>query len=92
MAKSKDHHDLNSGKAEEMLVRANELLSTLEYREALELYTKVLYEVSPGHVCALLNRSLAYLALSYPELAAVDAYRAVIAANDMRKITSKSAK
>lgn len=43
---------------------------------AHNMYSRVLYHTCPGHIVALLNRSLAYLLLDYPELAVMDAYRA----------------
>jgi hypothetical protein len=55
-------------------------LSAYRVRSALALYTKVLTELSPGHPCAFLNRSLCYLTLDYPNLAAIDAYRAILGA------------
>ena len=67
------------------LVQANIFLSQRNPQEAIELYTKILYTVSPGHACALLNRALAYICLDHPELAVVDAYRAAMSARDMRK-------
>jgi hypothetical protein len=77
-------HAANS--PEELLFRANAHLSKGALKKALQLYTKVLYETSPGHICAFLNRALAYMRLGYPALAVVDAYRAGIAANEMRSI------
>ncbi|MCJ1482117.1 hypothetical protein MMC06_002279 [Schaereria dolodes] len=71
--------------AEDLLFRANALLAGGEAEQALSLYTRVLYDVSRGHVCAFLNRSLAYGALGYPELAAADAYRAALATHDLRE-------
>ncbi|KAI4157614.1 MAG: hypothetical protein LQ342_008141 [Letrouitia transgressa] len=66
------------------LIQAAKALSNANPSEAIGLYTQVLYETSPGHVVALLNRSLAYVWIGRPELAAVDAYRAAIASNEMR--------
>ena len=68
---------------EDLLVRANIHLSANRAREALDLYTQVIYETSPGNPCALLNRSLAYVILGYPELAVTDAYRAVTFIHDL---------
>ncbi|KAA6407287.1 MAG: hypothetical protein FRX48_08835 [Lasallia pustulata] len=68
----------------DLLFRANNHLGSNEPSKALPLYTKVLYETSPGHACAFLNRSLAYMALGYPELAAMDAYRAAVSADATR--------
>ncbi|MCJ1259545.1 hypothetical protein MMC24_007383 [Lignoscripta atroalba] len=72
--------------ADDLLFRANALLARGEAEKALGLYTRVLYETCPGHVCGFLNRSLAYVALGYPELAVADAYRAAVASYDMRLI------
>ena len=69
---------------DDLLFRANALLATGNAEEALRLYTRILYGVSPGHVCAFLNRSLAYLALGYPELAVTDAYRAAVVTHSIR--------
>ncbi|MCJ1371786.1 hypothetical protein MMC20_003005 [Loxospora ochrophaea] len=78
--------------AEDILFRANSLLSSRRPSEALPLYTRILYDISPGHVFAFLNRSLAYVVLGYPELAVVDAYRAAIASHEMRDPDSGLAK
>ncbi|MCJ1408692.1 hypothetical protein MMC19_002767 [Ptychographa xylographoides] len=67
-------HTHNS--ADDLLFQANAQLAAGHPDIALDLYTKVLYEVSPGHLCAFLNRALAYIQLGYPELGVVDAYRA----------------
>ncbi|KAI4125065.1 MAG: hypothetical protein LQ347_005500 [Umbilicaria vellea] len=75
----------------DLLFRANVHLARLEPEKALPLYTKVLYETSPGHACAFLNRSLTYIALGYPELAAMDAYRAAISTDALRQCFSISA-
>ncbi|KAL2037076.1 hypothetical protein N7G274_010203 [Stereocaulon virgatum] len=74
------------------LVQANIFLSQKNTQEAIKLYTKILYTVSPGHVCALLNRALAYLCLEHPELAVVDAYRAAVSAYGMREKNIQSNK
>ena len=74
-----------STRSDDVLIRANIFLSQRKPTEAINLYTEVLYAVSPGHVCALLNRALAYVCLQRPELAVVDAYRAAIAAHGMRE-------
>ena len=73
---------------DDLLFRANAHLAGHEPDKALPLYTKVLYETSPGHVCAFLNRSLAYIALGYPELASMDAFRAAVSADATRPTTS----
>lgn len=72
----------------DLLFRANAHLAGQEPEKALPLYTKVLYETSPGHACAFLNRSLAYIALGYPELATMDAYRAAISTDALRPCPS----
>ncbi|KAL9068934.1 MAG: hypothetical protein Q9157_006349 [Trypethelium eluteriae] len=46
---------------------------------ALKLYTANLTQQPPGNPCAFLNRCLCYLALGFPELAVVDAQRALLA-------------
>lgn len=70
----------------DVMVRANKALTNRRPEEAIRLYTQVLYKQSPAHVCALLNRSIAYLDYGYHELAVMDAYRACIAANELRKV------
>lgn len=69
-----------------VMVRGNIALSTGKSAEAIEHYTEVLYKLSPGHVCAFLNRSLAYLEEGYYELAVMDAHLAKIAADELRKV------
>ncbi|KAL8950939.1 MAG: hypothetical protein Q9222_003061 [Ikaeria aurantiellina] len=66
------------------IFEANALVSSGQTREAIELYTKVLYHDAPGHAIAFLNRSLAYVAFDKPHLAVADAYRAAMAINEMR--------
>lgn len=66
------------------IIAGNMLLSRGEAEASITLYNNVLYKRSPGHVGALLNRSLAYLSMSYYELAAADAYTAYLASKDMR--------
>ena len=70
---------------DDLMHRANAHLSTRQPYQALPLYTKILSSSFPGHPCAFLNRSLAYLALDYPELAVADAYRAAMSSYGMRK-------
>jgi len=70
---------------EELMIRANTFLSQGQAEEAVKLYTQILYKELHGHVCALLNRSLAYICLHLPELAVTDAYRAGIAIQEMRE-------
>ena len=72
------------GSADDLLFRGNAELAAGYPESALELYTKVLYELCPGHICAFLNRALAYIALGYPELAVMDAYRAGIICTETR--------
>ncbi|KAI4142270.1 MAG: hypothetical protein LQ341_003259 [Variospora aurantia] len=64
--------------ADELLFQANEFLSLGNSRQAIDLYTIVLYEKAPGHIIAFLNRAMAYLQDQRPELAATDAYRAAM--------------
>ena len=73
--------------AHEILFRGNAELVAGRPHQALRLYTKVLYDVSPGHVCAFLNRAMAYVALGYPELGVMDAYRAATACHELRDAT-----
>lgn len=70
----------------DVMVHANIALSNNNLEEAIEHYTAVLYKLSPGHVCAFLNRSMAYVRSGYYELAVIDAYRACIAANELKKV------
>ena len=70
--------------AEDLLFRGNAELASGRPDQALQLYTKVLYDVCPGHVCAFLNRALAYINLGYPELAVMDTYRAATVCNKLR--------
>lgn len=70
----------------DVMVRANKALSSHRPQEAIQHYTKVLYKLSPGHVCAFLNRSMAYLYEGYYDLAVMDAYRACIAASELSKV------
>ena len=72
----------------DFMVRANIALSCGRSQEAIDLYTRVLYELSPGHVCAFLNRSMAYLEEGYYELAVMDAYRACLAAKELWMVGS----
>ena len=69
---------------DDLMFKANALLAARRGREALNLYTKILYQKSPGHICAFLNRALAYSLLGYPELAVVDAYRALVLLGDLQ--------
>lgn len=68
------------------MVTANMALSDGRIADAIRNYTEVLYNLSPGNVCAFLNRSLAYLEDGDYELAVVDAYRAGLAASELRKV------
>lgn len=70
----------------DVMFRANLALLQGNAGEAIQKYTEVLYKLSPGHVCALLNRSMAYVEWEYYELAVVDAYRACVAVNELRKV------
>lgn len=64
----------------DIMVRGNQALSNRQPEVAIKYYTKILYKLSPGDVCALLNRSIAYVCEGYFELAVTDAYRASLAA------------
>ncbi|KAL8665816.1 MAG: hypothetical protein Q9202_001938 [Teloschistes flavicans] len=66
-----------------LLLQANALLSSGKPREAIKLYTEILYRKAPGHIIAFLNRSLAYIAERNPELAATDAYRAALCIDEL---------
>ena len=70
----------------DVMVRGNQALSNSQPEVATRYYTKVLYELSPGDVCALLNRSIAYMCEGYSELAVTDAYRASLAARAMNHV------
>ncbi|CAD6572761.1 MAG: hypothetical protein ASARMPREDX12_005434 [Alectoria sarmentosa] len=69
----------------DVMVRANIALVNDRPEKAIHLYTEVLYKLSPAHVCAFLNRSMAYIQDGYYELAVTDAYRACITASELRK-------
>ncbi|KAI9764133.1 MAG: hypothetical protein M1840_008693 [Geoglossum simile] len=64
----------------QLMFAANSFLSQGQHIEALEIYTEILTLHYSEHPHALLNRSLAYIALSYPELAVADAFRAAVLA------------
>ena len=70
----------------DVMVRANIALVNDRPEKAIHLYTEVLYKLSPAHVCAFLNRSMAYIQDGYYELAVTDAYRACITASELRKV------
>ncbi|KAI4182268.1 MAG: hypothetical protein LQ346_006626 [Caloplaca aetnensis] len=69
---------------DELIFEANALLSSGNSRQAIELYTQVLYDAAPGHIVAFLNRSLAYAYERRYELAATDAYRAFTSINALK--------
>ncbi|KAL8897002.1 MAG: hypothetical protein Q9207_007437 [Kuettlingeria erythrocarpa] len=69
---------------DELIFQANALLSSGDSRQAIELYTQVLYDAAPGHIVAFLNRSLAYTYERRYELAAADAYRAFTSINTLK--------
>ncbi|KAL8724995.1 MAG: hypothetical protein Q9166_007644 [cf. Caloplaca sp. 2 TL-2023] len=73
-----------------MIFRANDHLSSGRPREAIDLYTEVLYLGAPGHIVAFLNRSLAYIVGNRPDLAVTDAYRAGLSINTMYEKHSKA--
>ena len=70
----------------DVMVHGNIALYNGSLAEAINHYTEVLYNLSPGHVCAFLNRSMAYLESGYWELAVMDAYRACLAASELRQV------
>ncbi|KAK5149369.1 hypothetical protein LTR04_007143, partial [Oleoguttula sp. CCFEE 6159] len=70
--------NVTSEAATSALLDANDHLSAQRPKAALEIYTEVLTTSSPGHPCAFLNRALCYILLGFPELAVVDAQRALI--------------
>ncbi|MCJ1346789.1 hypothetical protein MMC31_005007 [Peltigera leucophlebia] len=82
-------HSLNS--TEDLLFRANENLASGKAKDALSLYTQVLYSNCPGHPFALLLRAITYTRLGYPELAVTDGYRAALSGREMRDSTSRAA-
>ena len=71
---------------EHFCFRGNEELANNRPQVAIKYYTHVLHELCPGHICALLNRCLAYVLLGYPELAVYDAYAAVTLAYQCRDL------
>lgn len=81
------HH--NTASPDDLIIQANALLSLGKARQAIELYTEVLHDEAPGHVIAFLNRSMAYILESRPELAAADAYRAADAINMFKSSSSQ---
>ena len=72
----------------DVMIHANIALNNGRSDDAILFYTEVLYELAPAHVGALLNRSIAYVEAGYYELAVIDAHRACIAANELRKVRS----
>lgn len=82
-------HNLDS--TEDILFRANENLASGNTKDALSLYTQVLYKKYPGHPFAFLLRAITYTRLGYPELAVTDGYRAALSGREMRDPTSKAA-
>lgn len=78
------HLNRKGSAPDEVIFRANSLLSSGDSRKAIELYTQILYDKAPGHIIAFLNRSMAYVHERRPELAAVDAYRAFMSINILK--------
>ena len=78
--------------AEYLCFKGNEELINNHPKEAIELYNQVLYELSPGHIGAFLNRCLAYNICGYPELAVYDAYAAVTLAYQCRALRAPTNK
>ena len=74
------------GSLSDVMIRGNMLLSTGKSADSINYYTHVLYQLSPAHVCAFLNRSIAFLEEGYYELAVMDAHRAKIAVDEMRNV------
>ncbi|KAF2740505.1 hypothetical protein EJ04DRAFT_572326 [Polyplosphaeria fusca] len=70
-----------NGTVTQAIAQANRSLAASRFQQALEGYTQILTTLSPGHPVAFLNRSLCYIVLDFPQLAAIDAYRALIAHN-----------
>ncbi|KAL8816284.1 MAG: hypothetical protein Q9223_004676 [Gallowayella weberi] len=73
----------NTTITENIIFQANCHLLAGRNRQAIELYTDVLYKKSPGHIIAFLNRSLAYVC-DKPGLAVTDAYRAGVLIQTLR--------
>ncbi|KAI4139342.1 MAG: hypothetical protein L6R39_006340 [Caloplaca ligustica] len=82
--RTKLHLHPSTSTPDNLVFEANALVSSGHTRKAIELYTDVLYDKAPGHIIALLNRSMAYIRERRPELAAVDAYRAASDINSLQ--------
>lgn len=65
---------------------ANKAFATGTLLEARELCTKALVEYTPYHAVAYANRACIYSRLGYPDLAAGDAYRAVMLMEYVRAV------
>ena len=74
----------STGSSEDLMFKGNKALAARRPKEAHDHYTKILYSVCPGHICAFMNRCLAYLLMGYPELAVTDAYRATQMCHELR--------
>ncbi len=72
------------GSMDDRMNKANNHLAARQAYQALQVYNEILQPSCHSHPCALLNRSLAFLALGYPELAVTDAYRAAVICYGMR--------
>ncbi|KAL8928166.1 MAG: hypothetical protein Q9208_001876 [Pyrenodesmia sp. 3 TL-2023] len=77
---------------DELIFQANSLLCSGNSRQAIELYTQVLYDAAPGHIVAFLNRCLAYAHERRHELAAADAYRAFTSINALKATRNPGAR
>ena len=73
------HLTYRTQKVAKAICEANKDLSLLNVNRALDTYTRVLNDVL-GHPVTFLNRSLCYLLLGFPNLAAIDAHRALSSA------------
>ena len=76
----------------DVMIQGNIALNNGEFAKAIDHYTEILYKLSPGHVCALLNRSMAFIHTGHGELAVVDAYRAHIAAYELEQVCLEAGK
>ena len=74
-----------------VMVLANKALSDHKTDEAVELYNQVLYTLAPAHICAFLNRCMAWIESGYYELAVVDAYRACILTAELEQVRKLAA-
>ncbi|PWW77601.1 hypothetical protein C7212DRAFT_277613 [Tuber magnatum] len=73
-----------SRRSESLLEQAGSAILGGEYVRARKLWTEVL-ELEPHSILAYLERSLAHLKLAFPDLAAGDAYRALLLVDMIRE-------